>query len=50
MEKWCDNPYQTEYWEAQRQKDQIDNNIACWVAKITAFLLALGVAYLLLKR
>ena len=44
------NPYQHEYWEAQKQKDQVDNEIAYWVAKWTALLLALGTVYLLLKK
>jgi hypothetical protein len=47
--KWYSNPYQDEVWEAKKQKDKIDNEIAYAMSKICAFFLALGVVYLLLK-
>ena len=48
--KYYSNPYQREYWEAQKQKDQIDNEVAYWMIKWTSLFLALGVGYLLFKR
>jgi hypothetical protein len=47
--KWYSNPYQDEVWEAKKQKDKIDNEIAYALSKICAFFLALGVVYFLLK-
>ena len=44
------NPYQHEYWEAQKQKDQVDNEISYLIIKVTAFLLAVGVVYLMFKK
>lgn len=48
--KLYSSPYQDEILEASKQKDQIDNEIAYWIAKVTAFFMALGVIYLLFKR
>ena len=57
--KYYDNPYQTEKWkaekwnvvkEAQKTKDEIDNEIVYALAKIMAFFMALGVIYLLFKK
>ena len=50
MKKWHSNPYQNEVWEAQRQKDKIDNEIVYALAKIMAFFMAIGVIYLLFKK
>lgn len=58
MTKLHDNPYQTERWnalknnalkEAQKTKDEIDNEIALAMVKIVAFFMALGVIFLLFK-
>ena len=47
------NPYQNEVWEAmnqtQEEKDQIDNEIVYCMARILAFMMTLGVIYLLFK-
>jgi len=57
--KYYDNPHQTEKWkaekwnvvkEAQKTKDEIDNEIIYALAKIMAFFMALGVIYLLFKK
>ena len=48
--KWYSNPYHDEIWEAQKQKDEIDNEIIYALAKIMAFFMALGVIYLLFKK
>ena len=48
--KLYDSPYQNEVWEAQRQKDKIDNEIVYALAKIMAFFMAIGVIYLLFKK
>ena len=48
--KLYDNPYQNELWETMKQKDQIDNEIALGMSKIVAFLMAIGVIYLLFKE
>ena len=50
MKKWHSNPYQNEVWEAQRQKDKIDNEIVYALAKIMAFFMAIGVIYLLFRE
>jgi hypothetical protein len=47
--KLYDNPYQNEYWEAMKQKDQIDNEITYGMARILAFMMTLGVIYLIFK-
>ena len=47
------NPYQNEVWESmkqtQKEKDKIDNEIALGLSKFVAFLMTLGVIYLLFK-
>ena len=50
MKKWHSNPYQNEVWEAQRQKDKIDNEIVYCMARILAFMMTLGVIYLLFRK
>jgi phage terminase large subunit GpA-like protein len=47
--KWYSNPYQNEIWEAMKQKDQIDNEITYGMARILAFMMTLGVIYLIFK-
>lgn len=47
--KLYDNPYQSEVWEAMKQKDQIDNEITYGMARILAFMMTLGVIYLIFK-
>lgn len=44
------NPYQNEIWEAQKEKDKIDNDIAFAISKIVALFLALGVIFLLFSK
>jgi hypothetical protein len=48
--KWYSNPYQNEVWEAQKEKDEIDNEIVYALAKIMAFFMAIGVIYLLFRK
>jgi len=48
--KWYSNPYHDEIYQAQKQKDEIDNEIIYALAKIMAFFMALGVIYLLFKK
>ena len=48
--KLYNNPYQSEYWKAEKEKDEIDNEIVYALAKIMAFFMALGVIYLLFKK
>jgi hypothetical protein len=48
--KLYDNPYKNEYWEAKKEQDRIDNEVAYAMAKIVAFLMAIGVIYLLFKE
>jgi hypothetical protein len=48
--KLYDSPYQNEVWEAQRQKDKIDNEIVYALAKIMAFFMAIGVIYFLFRE
>ena len=50
MKKWHSNPYQNEVWEAQRQKDEIDNEIVYALAKIMAFFMSIGIIYLLFRQ
>ena len=57
--KYYDNPYQTEKWKAekwnvvnetQKEKDEIDNEIVYCMARILAFMMTLGVIYLLFRQ
>lgn len=48
--KWYSNPYQNEVWEAQKEKDEIDNEIVYALAKIMAFFMAIGVIYFLFRE
>ena len=48
--KWYSNPYQNEVWEAQKEKDEIDNEIVYALAKIMAFFMAIGVIYFLFRQ
>jgi hypothetical protein len=48
--KWYSNPYQNEMLEAQKQKDEIDNEIVYAMAKIMAFFMSIGVVYLLFRQ
>lgn len=48
--KLYDSPYQDEVWEAMKQKDQIDNEIVYCMARILAFMMTLGVIYLLFRQ
>jgi len=48
--KWYSNPYQNEVWEAQKEKDEIDNEIVYALAKIMAFFMAIGVIYFLFRK
>lgn len=52
--KYYDNPYFTECWnsmkQSQKEKDEIDNEVAFWMIKFTALLMSVGVVFLLLKR
>lgn len=47
--KLYDSPYQSEVWEAMKQKDKIDNEITYGMARILAFMMTLGVIYLIFK-
>ena len=48
--KWYSNPYQNEILEAEKEKEQIDNEIAYTMARIMALLMLLGVIYLVFKQ
>lgn len=48
--KWYSNPYQNEVWEAQKEKDEIDNEIVYALAKIMAFFMAIGVICFLIRK
>lgn len=48
--KLYNNPYQSEYWKAEKEKNEQDNEIALVMSKIVAFFLALGVIFLLFSK
>jgi hypothetical protein len=49
--KWYSNPYDEEILgasrEATKEKDEIDNEISFFMSKVVAFLMTLGIVYLL---
>ena len=47
--KLYDNPYQTEKWEAEMQKNYEDNSVHSGIICIGFFLFFVGVLYLIIK-
>ena len=48
--KWYSNPYHDEIYKAQKQKEEIDNEIVYCMARILAFMMTLGVIYFLFRQ
>jgi hypothetical protein len=49
MKKYHDNPYQSEYWKAQKEMEENEVEVSMIIVKAMALLLAIGVVYLILK-
>lgn len=47
--KYHDNPYQTEYWEAQKEMEKKEFEVSILIVKEISLLLAIVVVYLVLK-